>query len=129
MMLAGASDAVASAALQSRIEPMAAAAGVTIGSTEILPAETRGDDRRIGLRLIVTGTYGSLVKLSGAILGYLLLRGVALAYRTLRRREGLGRGDAKLMAACGAWTGMLAFSPRRCRRSPRSSLCGVAAPE
>ena len=37
--------------------------------------------------------------------GFLLLRAVALGYRALRGREGMGGGDAKLLAAAGAWTG------------------------
>ncbi len=41
----------------------------------------------------------------GAALGYILLRLLALAYRRLRGREGLGEGDAKLLAAAGAWVG------------------------
>lgn len=41
-----------------------------------------------------------------AAAGYLAFRGVALAYRMLRRREGLGQGDAKLLAASGAWVGL-----------------------
>jgi len=39
-------------------------------------------------------------------LGYLAFRGMALAYRMLRGREGLGHGDAKLLAASGAWVGL-----------------------
>jgi len=41
----------------------------------------------------------------GAALGYLVFRGIALAYRRLRGRDGLGEGDAKLLAAAGAWLG------------------------
>ncbi len=41
-----------------------------------------------------------------AATGYLLFRGVALAYRRLRGRDGLGAGDAKLLAAAGAWVGL-----------------------
>jgi leader peptidase (prepilin peptidase) / N-methyltransferase len=41
----------------------------------------------------------------GAALGYLSLRAVAALYRVLRGREGLGQGDAKLLAASGAWVG------------------------
>jgi leader peptidase (prepilin peptidase)/N-methyltransferase len=41
----------------------------------------------------------------GAVTGYLSLRVVASLYRVLRGREGLGRGDAKLLAASGAWVG------------------------
>jgi leader peptidase (prepilin peptidase) / N-methyltransferase len=45
----------------------------------------------------------------GAALGYLALRALALAYRALRGREGLGAGDAKLLAAAGAWVGARAL--------------------
>jgi leader peptidase (prepilin peptidase)/N-methyltransferase len=41
----------------------------------------------------------------GAALGWLTFRLIAAAYARLRRREGLGRGDAKLAAATGAWVG------------------------
>jgi leader peptidase (prepilin peptidase) / N-methyltransferase len=41
----------------------------------------------------------------GAVLGYLALRLVGALYRALRGREGLGRGDAKALAAGGAWVG------------------------
>jgi leader peptidase (prepilin peptidase)/N-methyltransferase len=37
--------------------------------------------------------------------GYVLLWMVAFAYRRWRDREGLGLGDAKLLAAVGAWVG------------------------
>ena len=46
---------------------------------------------------------------AGATLGYLALAGVAFAYRRFRGREGLGLGDAKLMAAAGAWLGWAAL--------------------
>lgn len=48
---------------------------------------------------------GLLDRALGAAAGYLALRGIALLYRALRRREGLGEGDAKLLAASGAWVG------------------------
>lgn len=41
--------------------------------------------------------------LIGAIAGYLVLFLVETLYRRTRDREGLGRGDAKLLAAGGAW--------------------------
>ena len=44
--------------------------------------------------------------LAGAGAGLALIVGVGLAYKQLRGREGLGFGDAKLMAAAGAWTGL-----------------------
>jgi leader peptidase (prepilin peptidase) / N-methyltransferase len=44
-----------------------------------------------------------------AILAYLSFRGLAAAYRRLRGREGLGGGDAKLIAGAGAWCGLAAL--------------------
>ena len=44
-------------------------------------------------------------RLLGAAAGYLALRTVAWLYRRLRGRDGLGEGDAKLLAAAGAWVG------------------------
>jgi leader peptidase (prepilin peptidase)/N-methyltransferase len=41
--------------------------------------------------------------LIGAVAGFGLLAIVAVFYRRLRGREGLGFGDAKLLAAIGAW--------------------------
>lgn len=41
--------------------------------------------------------------------GGLLFAGIALGYRRLRGREGLGPGDAKLCAAAGAWLGVAAM--------------------
>lgn len=41
----------------------------------------------------------------GAILGYAVFKGLAVAYSFLRGHEGLGCGDAKLLAAAGAWVG------------------------
>ena len=45
----------------------------------------------------------------GAAVGYLAFRGIASLYRMLRRREGLGEADAKLLAAAGAWVGWAAL--------------------
>lgn len=43
--------------------------------------------------------------LGGAVAGFALMFGIGWLYRRLRGREGLGMGDAKLMAAAGAWVG------------------------
>lgn len=61
--MGGASDAMASADLQSRIEALASQAGATIGSTENMPVQTQDGYRRIGLRLVLNGSYETLVKL------------------------------------------------------------------
>lgn len=41
--------------------------------------------------------------LLGAALGYGVFWAVEFLYRLIRKRDGLGRGDAKLLAAGGAW--------------------------
>lgn len=45
----------------------------------------------------------------GAVLGYLSLWCVREAYWLMRRQEGMGGGDLKLLAAIGAWLGWLAL--------------------
>lgn len=62
LTLDGATDALASANLESRLDAFARSVGATIGSTEMLPTASRGPYRRIGLRVILTGTYETLVK-------------------------------------------------------------------
>ncbi len=43
--------------------------------------------------------------LIGAVAGYLVFWSVSAVYARLRKRDGLGLGDAKLLSAIGAWTG------------------------
>ena len=62
----------------------------------------------------------------GAALGYLALRLVAWAYVCLRGREGLGRGDTKLLAAGGAWLGAMAL-PQVILVAAVSALLAAAA--
>ena len=45
----------------------------------------------------------------GALAGFAALALIASVYRRLRSREGLGLGDAKLLAAAGAWLGWQAL--------------------
>jgi len=81
--LEGRSDSIASANLQSRVEELAASAGVAIGSTEGLAPESRSGYPRIGLRVAVSGEYEAIIKLAGGIeaaapplvLGTLQIRG------------------------------------------------------
>jgi leader peptidase (prepilin peptidase)/N-methyltransferase len=69
------------------------------------------------LPLIVAGLAASFVfdpdqlvsRALGAALGYASLMTIAALYRALRGREGLGGGDAKLLAASGAWLGAAAL--------------------
>ncbi len=61
----------------------------------------------------------------GAALGYLSLVAIAALYRALRGREGLGRGDAKLLAASGAWLGAAAL-PQLILLAALSALAAAA---
>ena len=61
----------------------------------------------LGLLASACGWTGIALSLSavGALCGYGLLALVAWAYRRWRGKEGMGMGDAKLLAAVGAWLG------------------------
>lgn len=49
--------------------------------------------------------------MAGAAIGFGLLWIVELGYRRLRGRDGLGRGDAKLLGAIGLWVGAYGIAP------------------
>lgn len=56
------------------------------------------------------GTSGDFyLHLLGAALGYGVFWTVETLYRLVRKRDGLGRGDAKLLAVGGAWCGAFAL--------------------
>ena len=59
----GASDPLAAAFLQQRIEELATKAGVRVGSEEILPGQAERDLRAISVRLTMTGPFRSVVAL------------------------------------------------------------------
>lgn len=87
--LDGATDAIASASLQGRVEELAGVAGVTIGSTESLPAEARGSYRRLGVRIVLSGSYESLITLlaqAGIAVPPLVIDNVQI--RAFQRRPG-----------------------------------------
>ncbi len=58
---------------------------------------------------LVHGKSGLATAIAGAVFGYGIFWLVAFAYRHIRGREGLGMGDAKLLAAGGAWMGPFAL--------------------
>lgn len=67
VLLEGASDAVAGAALQQRIQDMAARAGASLSSVEALPPQQIGGYRQVGVRVAVTAPWGALVALLQAV--------------------------------------------------------------
>jgi len=58
--LPGSSDPIAMANLQNRIEELAMSAGAAISSTETLPPEIQDYYRRIGIRVVLNGSFQSL---------------------------------------------------------------------
>lgn len=66
-VLDGASDALAAAALQGRLQEMAAHAGAPLSSAEALPGEAAGAWRRIGVRVAVNAPWPAVVRLLQAI--------------------------------------------------------------
>ncbi len=66
-LLSGETDAIAGAGLQSVVQDMASAAGVTLASAEALPGEQQGAFRRIGLRVTVRGDWPMLTGMLQAV--------------------------------------------------------------
>jgi leader peptidase (prepilin peptidase)/N-methyltransferase len=64
----------------------------------------------LGLLFNTQNTFTSLESaVWGAILGYLSLWSVYWAFKIITKKEGMGYGDFKLLAALGAWCGAMAL--------------------
>jgi leader peptidase (prepilin peptidase)/N-methyltransferase len=63
----------------------------------------------LGLAAAVRERTGLLGHLAGAVAGWVLIAALAHGFRRLRGQEGIGMGDAKLLAAAGAWCGWRAL--------------------
>jgi leader peptidase (prepilin peptidase)/N-methyltransferase len=74
--------------------------------TQLLPDDITLPLLWAGLLANVPGTFIDLRSaVVGAAAGYLLLWSVYWAFRLIAKKEGMGYGDFKLLAAIGAWTG------------------------
>ena len=62
-LLPGASDPLAAAALQQRLDELARSADLRIGSVEIIPAQASGAFRAVGLRVTLHAPYRNIVVL------------------------------------------------------------------
>lgn len=108
--------AVALAAIEPPASLLAALLGWWLLALALIDLRSWRLPDRLTLPLIVAGLAVAaldllpaadlLQSLLGAVLGYLALAAVAWGYRRLRGRDGLGLGDAKLLAAAGAWLGI-----------------------
>ncbi|AHN75681.2 hypothetical protein DA70_15295 [Pandoraea pnomenusa] len=97
--------------------------GATMLALALIDVDTRLLPDALTLPLVWAGLLCSAAgvtlpvdaSVTGAALGYGAMWTMAGAYRALTGQDGLGGGDAKLVAACGAWLGwvgvplMLAF--------------------
>ncbi|HQT77040.1 MAG: hypothetical protein B7Z80_10795 [Rhodospirillales bacterium 20-64-7] len=66
-LLPGRSDALAAAALQQKLDELAKASGVRLGSQEILPVQASGAFRTIGVRVTLRAPWRSVVGLLQAL--------------------------------------------------------------
>ena len=74
--------------------------------TQLLPDDITLPLLWLGLLVNTRGTYVDLTSaVLGAAGGYLVLWSVYWTFRILTKKEGMGYGDFKLLAAIGAWTG------------------------
>jgi leader peptidase (prepilin peptidase) / N-methyltransferase len=74
--------------------------------TQLLPDDITLPLLWLGLIANAAGTFTDLQSaVMGAVAGYLVLWLVYWAFKLIARKEGMGYGDFKLLAAIGAWTG------------------------
>jgi leader peptidase (prepilin peptidase)/N-methyltransferase len=95
--------------------------------TQLLPDDLTYPLLWAGLLLNVNSTYVSLHSaVIGAAAGYLALWSIYWAYKLLRKREGMGYGDFKLLAALGAWLGWTMLPAIVLMASLVGSVVGIA---
>ena len=68
-----------------------------------LPFKARPSSTRIDNSLV--GDQALIDRLFGGLAGFLSLASIAFAYKILRKRDGMGGGDPKLLGAIGFWLG------------------------
>ena len=95
--------------------------------TQLLPDDLTYPLLWAGLLLNLNATYVSLHSaVIGAAAGYLSLWSIYWAYKLLRKREGMGYGDFKLLAALGAWLGWAMLPAIILMASLVGSVVGIA---
>ncbi|MET0323507.1 MAG: A24 family peptidase [Duganella sp.] len=95
--------------------------------TQLLPDDLTYPLLWAGLLLNLDATYVPLHSaVIGAAAGYLSLWALYWAYKLLRKREGMGYGDFKLLAALGAWLGWTMLPAIVLMASLVGSVVGIA---
>ncbi len=78
--------------------------------TMLLPDSLTGAALLLGLVMAaMTGPAALLAAIMGAAVGFAAFFVIGRLFAHLRRQDGLGLGDAKLLAAAGAWVGWQAL--------------------
>lgn len=93
---------------------------------QILPNSITLPGIAIGLLFSLLGPPGWVASLLGVLLGGGLLYGIAGAYYLVRREEGLGMGDVKMLAMIGAFLGWKAVLVTLVLSSFSGAIVGVA---
>lgn len=74
--------------------------------TQLLPDSLTLPLLWLGLLVNIPGTFTDLASaVIGAVAGYLALWSIYWLFKLIAKKEGMGYGDFKLLAAIGAWTG------------------------
>lgn len=93
--------------------------GVQLAAVAWVDWRTHRIPNRLNATLLLSGLVvagltdapGLAAAVVGAVLGGAVLLAIALAFRHLRGRDGLGLGDVKFLAGAGAWTGWQGVGP------------------
>ena len=81
----------------------------------------------LGLLINLQGHFAALPDaVIGAVAGYMVLWSVSALYKLVRKREGMGGGDLKLLAALGAWMGWQMLPAIILLSSVVGALVGIA---
>lgn len=104
-LLDGTTDATAGAQLQQRVQAMAAEAGATLATAEVLPAESASAYRRISLRVAVNAPWPVLIALLRSVTA-----GPGMSVDDLQLHGGRGFLRDKAAPLEASWI-VLAFRP------------------
>lgn len=103
------------------------AAAVTDAKSMLLPDLLTLSLLWLGLLANLDGRFVPLKEaVLGAMFGYLILFVIALAYEWIAKKEGLGGGDMKLLAALGAWLGWQNLMPVLFVAASMALIVGIA---